>query len=59
LKIRNLKTLIVRKDLMRIPLQMRECLVGVINTDILTLKIETVIMADIMEMTQTILPESS
>jgi hypothetical protein len=36
--------MIVRKDLMRIPLQMRKCLVGVIITDMLTLKIETVTM---------------
>jgi hypothetical protein len=36
-----------------------ECLVGVIITDMLTLKIETNIMDDVIEMTQTILPESS
>jgi hypothetical protein len=36
--------MIVRKDLMRIPLQMMECLVGVIIIDMLTLKIETIIM---------------
>ena len=51
--------MIVRKDLMRIPLQMMECLVGVIITGMLTLKIETDIMDDVIEMTQTILPESS
>jgi hypothetical protein len=51
--------MIVREDLMRIPLQMMECLVNVIITDMLTLKIETVIMEVVKEMTQTILPESS
>jgi hypothetical protein len=49
-----MKTLIVMKDLMRIPLQMMECLVGVIITGMLTLKIETDIMDDVIEMTQTI-----
>jgi hypothetical protein len=44
---------------MRIPLQMMECLVSVIITDMLTLKIETVIMGVVIEMTRTILPESS
>jgi hypothetical protein len=44
---------------MRIPLQMMECLVGVIITDMLTSKIETVIMGVVIEMTQTILLESS
>jgi hypothetical protein len=39
---------------MRIPLQMMECLVGVIITDLLTLKIETIIMDDVIEMTGTI-----
>ncbi|ONM18217.1 hypothetical protein ZEAMMB73_Zm00001d004043 [Zea mays] len=59
LKTRSLKTMIVRKDLMRIPLQMMKCLVGVIITDMLTLKIETVIMGSVIEMTWTILPKSS
>jgi hypothetical protein len=44
---------------MRIHLQMMECLVGVIITDMLTLKIEIVIMGVVIEMTRTILPESS
>jgi hypothetical protein len=44
---------------MRIPLQMMECLVGVIITDMLTLKIEIVIMDDVIAMTRTILPELS
>jgi hypothetical protein len=39
--------MIVRMNLMRIPLQMMECLVGVIITDMLTLKIEIVIMDDV------------
>jgi hypothetical protein len=51
--------MIVRKDLMKILLQMMECLVGAIITDMLILKIETIIMGDVIEMTQTILPESS
>jgi hypothetical protein len=51
--------MIVRKDLMKIFLQMMECLVGVIITDMLILKIETIIMGVVIEMTQTILPESS
>jgi hypothetical protein len=38
---------------------MMECLVGVIITDMLTLKIEIVIMGVVIEMTRTILPESS
>jgi hypothetical protein len=44
---------------MRIPLQMMDCSVGVIITDMLTLKIETVIMGVVIEMTRTILLESS
>jgi hypothetical protein len=51
--------MIVRKDLMKILLQMMEYLVGVIITDMLILKIETIIMVVVIEMTQTILPESS
>jgi hypothetical protein len=49
----------MRKDLMRIPLQMMECLVDDIITDMLILKIETVIMGVVIEMTRTILPEIS
>jgi hypothetical protein len=41
----------MRKDLMRIPLQMMECLVDDIITDMLILKIETVIMGVVIEMT--------
>jgi hypothetical protein len=51
--------MIVRKDLMKILLQMMECLVGVIITDMLILKIETIIMGVVIEMAQTILLESS
>ena len=51
--------MIVMKDLMRIPLQMMECLVGDIITDMLILKIETIIMGVVIEMIQTILAESS
>jgi hypothetical protein len=44
---------------MRIPLQMMECLVGDIITDILILKIETIIMGVVIEMIQIISAESS
>jgi hypothetical protein len=54
-----MKTVIMMKDLMRIPLQMMECLVGDIITDILILKIETIIMGVVIEMIQIISAESS
>jgi hypothetical protein len=50
-----MKTVIVMKDRMRIPLQMMECLVSDIITDMLILKIETIIMGVVIEMIQTIL----